>query len=266
VVLARGPQGAPIALEQAIAAGGTERQHIEAELGRLERMLPVLGRPGGIRRGQVILSGDEAWDLMAATGPRLQLAGFDVRVPELSRRPSTPSLRIFVDSVNETAVGAIQLRMRWSALFDDNRADREADIALPAEEARPLVRSGSRWISIDRADLNAAAKPASQRARRSNFPAEMLAGARTRGLPLAGGISIDGGAERRSPLRQPMSRRIRARRLPPGSCALPSRALAWLARASSTPRARRPRSTWAWARRRRCSRTCWPASKTDRRW
>ena len=62
-------------------------------------MLPVLLRPGGTRRGQVILSADEAWDLMATTGPRLQLAGFDVRVPELSRRPSTPSLRVFVDAV-----------------------------------------------------------------------------------------------------------------------------------------------------------------------
>ena len=195
VVLAPGPQGAPIALEQAIAAGGTERQHIEAELGRLERMLPVLGRPGGIRRGQVMLSGDEAWDLMAATGPRLQLAGFDVRVPELSRRPSTPSLRIFVDSVNETAVGANQLAdVRWSALFDDVELT-AADIARLAKEARPLVRSGSRWIAIDRADLNAAAAALAEReATKQLSGAEMLRFAL--GLedsPLAGGISIDGG-------------------------------------------------------------------------
>jgi superfamily II DNA or RNA helicase len=195
VVLAPGPQGAPIALEQAIAAGGTERQHIEAELGRLERMLPVLGRPGGIRRGQVILSGDEAWDLMAATGPRLQLAGFDVRVPELSRRASTPSLRIFVDSVNETAVGANQLAdVRWSALFDDVELT-AADIARLAKEARPLVRSGSRWIAIDRADLNAAAAALAEReATKQLSGAEMLRFAL--GLedsPLAGGISIEGG-------------------------------------------------------------------------
>ena len=67
---------------------------------------------------------------MAATGPRLQLAGFDVRVPELSRRASTPSLRIFVDAVSETAVGANQLAdVRWSARVRRCRAHRGRDRA-----------------------------------------------------------------------------------------------------------------------------------------
>ena len=81
-------------------------------MARLERMLPVLLRPGEIRRGQVILSADEAWDLMTTTGPRLVAAGFDVRAPQISRRRSSPSLRVTVDSVSETAVGAQPARER----------------------------------------------------------------------------------------------------------------------------------------------------------
>jgi superfamily II DNA or RNA helicase len=194
-VFARGEHGEPVTLEQAIVVGGSERQHIEAEVQRLERMLPALRRPGGHRRGQVVLGAEEAWDLMAATGPRLQLAGFEVRVPELSKRASTPSLRIFVNAVSETAVGANQLaNVRWSAVFDDVELT-AADIARLAKEARPLIRSGSRWIAVDRADLNAAAAALAERETKQQLSgAEMLRYAL--GLedsPLAGGISIDGG-------------------------------------------------------------------------
>ena len=50
------------------------------ELARLERILPVLLRPGALRRGQVYLSQDEAWELMTVTGAvargrRLRRAG-----------------------------------------------------------------------------------------------------------------------------------------------------------------------------------------------
>ncbi len=38
-------------------------------------MFPALLRPGGTRRGEVILSQDEAWNLMATSGPQLEAAG-----------------------------------------------------------------------------------------------------------------------------------------------------------------------------------------------
>src|SRR5262249_37655595 len=112
-------RGSLVPIEQAIVMPGSERQHLELDLARLERMVPALTRPGGMRRGQVILSADEAWTLMAETGPRLAVAGYDVRIPELSPRRSRPSLRVFVENA-ETAVGVNQLaNVRWTALFDD---------------------------------------------------------------------------------------------------------------------------------------------------
>jgi hypothetical protein len=64
---------------------------------RLERLLPALLRPGGTRRGEVVLSQAEAWELMSETGDELIAAGFDVRVTELSRKKATPSLRLQAD-------------------------------------------------------------------------------------------------------------------------------------------------------------------------
>jgi len=194
-VFARGPGAKQTGIEQAIVMAGSERQHLEDEITRLERMVPALLRPGGTRRGEVVLSAEEAWDLMATTGPRLVSAGFDVRVPEMSRRRSAPSLRIYVENASESAVGASQLaNVRWSALFDDVELS-AADIARLAKEARPLIRSGGRWVAIDKADLKAAAEALAERASTTQLSgAEMLRLAL--GLeesPLAGGISLDGG-------------------------------------------------------------------------
>ncbi len=193
-VFAPGQRNKPIPIEQAIVTAGPDRQLFEDEITRLERMLPALQRPGGTRRGEVILSVDEAWELMARTGPRLLSAGFDVRVPALSRRRSTPSLRVFVEA-SESQVGANQLaNVRWSAVFDDVELT-AADIARLAKEARPLIRSGGRWVAIDKADLKAAADALAERASTKQLSgAEMLRLAL--GLeesPLEGGISIDGG-------------------------------------------------------------------------
>ena len=55
--------------------------------------------------------------------------------------------------------------MRWSAVFDDVELT-AADIARLAKEARPLIRSGGRWVAIDRADLDEAAAERSRSARR----------------------------------------------------------------------------------------------------
>jgi superfamily II DNA or RNA helicase len=194
-VFATGSRGEQLPIEQAIVNAGAGRPHLEDEITRLERMLPALLRPGGTRRGEVILSQDEAWDLMATTGPLLEAAGFDVRVPALSRRKPTASLRVFVDAPSESKVGANQLAdVRWSAVFDDVELS-AADIARLAREARPLIRSGGRWVAIDRADLQAAAEALAERS-----DTKQLSGAETlrlalgiEGSPLAGGVSVVGG-------------------------------------------------------------------------
>jgi superfamily II DNA or RNA helicase len=194
-VFASGTKGELLPIEQAIVNAGAGRPHLEDEITRLERMLPALSRPGGTRRGEVVLSQDEAWDLMATTGPLLEAAGFDVRVPALSRRKPSASLRVFVDATSESAVGANQLaNVRWSAVFDDVELT-AADIARLAREARPLIRSGGRWVALDRADLQAAADALAERA-----DTTQLTGAQTLRLalgiedsPFAGGVSVVGG-------------------------------------------------------------------------
>jgi superfamily II DNA or RNA helicase len=194
-VLASGPEGSLVPIEQAIVNGGSDRSDLEDELVRVERMLPPLLRPGSTRRGHVILGQDEAWDLMVTTGPRLAAAGFDVRVPALSRRAPTPTLRVFADTTSTPTVGANQLAdVQWSALFDDVELT-AADIARLAKQARPLIRSGGRWVAIDQADLNAAAVALAERATRTQLSgAEMLRLALgLEGSPLSGGISVGGG-------------------------------------------------------------------------
>ncbi|MEX1009606.1 MAG: SNF2 helicase-associated domain-containing protein, partial [Acidimicrobiia bacterium] len=162
-VFASGAKGELVPIEHAIVNAGSDRRDLEDEMARLERMLPTLRRPGGTRRGQVILSQDEAWELMATTGPRLAVAGFDMRIPELSRHRPAPMLRVFADTSATSAVGASQLaNVRWSALFGDVELT-ATDIARLAKEARPLIRSGGRWVAIDRADLDAAAAALAER-------------------------------------------------------------------------------------------------------
>ena len=194
-VLAPGAKGGLITIEQAIANVGSNQGDVEDELARVERMLPALQRPGGTRRGEVVLSQDEAWELMVTTGTLLVAAGFDVRVPALSRRKPTASLRVFADAASDTVVGANQLvNVRWTALFDDVELT-AADIARLAKEARPLLRSRGRWIAVDQADLQAAAAALAEQGSATQLSgAEMLRLALgLEGSPLAGGISIEGG-------------------------------------------------------------------------
>ncbi len=193
-VLATGRSGELIPIEQAIVDAGPDRRDLEDEVARLERLLPALMRPGGTRRGQVILSQDEAWELMTSTGSGLLAAGFDVRVPALSRRRPKASLRVFADSVASTSVGANQLAdVRWSAVFDDVELT-AADIARLAKEARPLIRSGGRWVAVDRADLNEAAEALAERSKKTQLSGgEMLRLALgLEGSTLSGGISLGG--------------------------------------------------------------------------
>ena len=134
------------------------------ELARLERLLPVLQRPGALRRGQVYLSTDEAWELMTRTGESLEAAGFDVRVPALSRRKPKPGLRLFVEPSGDTVVGAHQLsNVRWSVVFDDVELT-AAEVARLADRG-PAARAVARtWVELDRVDLKEAAAALAERA------------------------------------------------------------------------------------------------------
>ena len=222
-----------------------------------------------LRRGQVILSDDEAWDLMTTTGPGLLAAGFDVRVPALSRRkPRRPSLRVFADTVSDSVVGANQLAdVRWSALFDDVELT-AADIAKLAKEARPLIRCGGRWVAIDQADLEGRGRGARRaRRRRPSCPAARCCGSRSAsrarrspaaspsraavGRPICSTAAANLSRPRRLPRRAGSSASCAATRprRSPGSAS----STRWVSAAAS-------RSTWASARRRRCSRTCSPST------
>ena len=93
-----------------------------------------------------------------------------------------------------TVVGAQQLsNVAWSVLFDDVELT-AADVARLAREARPLVRSGGKWIEVDRVDLEKAAAALAERASITQLTgAEILR--QTMGLDrsgLAGGVTVQG--------------------------------------------------------------------------
>jgi superfamily II DNA or RNA helicase len=194
-VSATGIDRHPVPLDRAlVTAPGDKRRGVENELGRLERLLPALLRPGGHRRGEVVLSQDEAWELMSTLGRRLAAAGFDVRVPRLATRRATPTLRLEADPSTPSVVGAHQLAdVRWSVLFDDVELD-AAEIARLASEARPLVKSRGHWVAVDHADLAAAAAALAERESTTRMSgAELLRHALgLEGQPLAGGLTIAG--------------------------------------------------------------------------
>jgi superfamily II DNA or RNA helicase len=175
-------------------ASNARREAIKAELDRLEALYAPLLRTRGTRRGEVVLSAEEAWALMTETGPLLVAAGFEVQVPPLSRRKPAPGLRLTSTEAQESVVGANQLTtVRWSAVFDDVELSAE-DIKRLAAEARPLVKAHGQWVELDRADLEAAAAALAERADRTQLTgAEMLRHALgLDGSQLAGGISVAG--------------------------------------------------------------------------
>ncbi|MCU1351221.1 MAG: Helicase, family [Acidimicrobiales bacterium] len=193
-VLGSDPDGQLVPVEIAIVESGSSNRYVADQLARLERLLPVLLRPGGIRRGEVVLSQDEAWELMTDTGPLLLAAGFDVRAPALSRRRPSPALRLFAEPSDPSVVGAHQLaQVRWSAVFDDVELT-AAEIARLAAQARPLVRSHGAWVELDKVDLAEAAAALAERATTTQLTgAEVLRHAiGLEGTSLSGGISVEG--------------------------------------------------------------------------
>jgi superfamily II DNA or RNA helicase len=192
-VLGPGAEGGLLPIEVALADSKDTRP-VADELARLERVLPVVLRPGGTRRGQVYLSQNEAWELMTVTGPALEAAGFDVRVPALSRRKPTPGLRLFTEPSGQSVVGAHQLsNVSWSVLFDDVELT-AAEVSRLAGEARPLVRSHGRWVELDRVDLKEAAAALAERASTTRMTgAEILRHAvGLDGSVLDGGVTVEG--------------------------------------------------------------------------
>ncbi len=194
-VLAPGPEGDLEPVEVAMVnSSNTKSREMKAQLARVERLFPELSRPGGRRRGEVILSQDEAWQLMSRTGEVLRSAGFDVRVPALSRRKPTPGLRLTSVEAQESVVGAQQLaNVRWSVVFGDVELT-ATEIQRLAAQARPLVKTGDKWVEIDKADLREAAAALAERADKTKLTgADMLRQALgLEGSPLAGGIQIAG--------------------------------------------------------------------------
>jgi hypothetical protein len=189
-VLGPDPDGHLVPVEVAIV----DHPKLVDQLERVERLLPALKRPGAARRGQVILSQDEAWELMTTTGPVLVDIGFDVRVPAMSTKRVTPSLRLSAEGSEETVVGAQQLaNVSWSALFGDVELS-AADIARLSAQARPLVQSHGQWVELDKVDLEAAAAALAERGDTTQLTgAQMLRQALgLEGTSLAGGVVIEG--------------------------------------------------------------------------
>ncbi len=178
-----------------VALGDTRHtKPLADELARLERTYPPLLRPGELRRGRVVLSQPEAWELMTVIGPQLEAAGFEVRVPALSRRKPSPSLKLWTEPTGPSVVGANQLsNVRWSVLFDDVELT-AAEITRLSMEARPLVRSRGRWIELDTVDLKEAAAALAERAKVTQLTgAEILRhSVGLEGGGLTGGISVQG--------------------------------------------------------------------------
>ncbi len=194
-VLAPNSEDRLLPVEQAMVnSSNTRRREVEQELIRLERLYPELLRPGARRRGEVVLSQEEAWQLMTKEGLVLKAAGYEVRAPVLSRKRTAPALRLTSEEAQESVVGAQQLaNVRWSVVFGDVELSAEEINAL-ASEARPLVKSGGQWVELDKADLAQAAAALAERADKTRLSgADMLRHALgLEGSPFPGGVSLAG--------------------------------------------------------------------------
>ena len=100
--------------------------------------LPVLRRPS-TRRGQVVLDGDEAVELMFTIGPSLTAAGFDAMLPVVSTRRPRPQLRLFTEAVGPVAGRCAAARQR--ALVGLLRRPR----TRRRRASPPWPRKPSRW-------------------------------------------------------------------------------------------------------------------------
>ncbi|MED5292468.1 MAG: DEAD/DEAH box helicase, partial [Actinomycetota bacterium] len=147
----------------------------------------------GRRQGEVLLDQDEAWELMSSTGPALESAGFDVRVPALSRRRQVAQLRLTADDA-DSIVGAQQLTaVSWSAVLGEVELT-AAEIQQLAMQKKPLVQSRGRWVALEQADLVEAAEALAERADTTELTgAQMLRHALgLEGSAISGGVTLGG--------------------------------------------------------------------------
>jgi hypothetical protein len=192
-VLGHDPDDVLQQIERAIASH--RKQQVQArmvdDLMRAERLVPELTRAGPERRGEAILTEDEAWEIMTVGAGNLLDAGFEVEFPRSGRAPR-PSLRLTALDGGSATSAAELVHVRWSVLFDEVELSAE-EIAELAKQAAPLVESNGRWVRIDGADLAAAAEAL------SDTSDEMTGGEMLRwavglhGSPLEGGVSIANG-------------------------------------------------------------------------
>ena len=175
-VLAPGPEIDLEPVEVAMVnSSNTKSREMKAQLARVERLFPELSRPGGRRRGEVILSQDEAWQLMSRTGEVLRSAGFDVRVPALSRRKPTPGLRLTATRPRSPSSVPSSWPTCAGRSCSTTSSSPPTEIQRLAAQARPLVKSGDKWVEIDKADLREAAAALAERADKTQLTgADML--------------------------------------------------------------------------------------------
>ena len=270
-MFASGAKDALVPIERAIVNAGSGRADLEDQLARLERMLPVLLRPGS-RRGQVILGQDEAWDLMANTGVRLADAGFDVRIPRARAAPrDADAARVRRGVVDGGRRDAARRRAVVGGLRR-RRADRGRH--RPPGQGGPAA-DPLRW-PVGRGRPG---RPRRRGRRARGAGLDDAAVGRRHAPPRAGPRGL---AARRRHLGRGrwLGRRPARRRSRPVGRRRPSRRRASSASCATTRPRRSPgsgsstrpgsagasRSTWAWARRRRCSPTSSPAPARVRRW
>ncbi len=194
-VEATGVDKRPMAVEPAmVITSGAKSHQLEAQLRRVERLVPALKRPT-TRRGQVLLDSEEAARIMFETGPSLVGAGFEVMLPLVSRRRPSPQLRLYAEAAAGTSqVGVSQLaNVRWSVLFGDLELT-AAEISRLAKEASPLVKVRGRWVHLDRDELAAASAALAERASITQMSgAEMIRHAvGIEGGTLAGPLRVEG--------------------------------------------------------------------------
>jgi len=160
--------GHRLPLATARARGNPRQQRaVRAELDRLVHLVPALGRGNS---AEALLGNEEAWALMTETAPLLEGAGFAVQVPSIAR--SAPSARLRLDAAPTGApsvVGTAQLAsVRWSAVIDDVELN-ASDIRRLAAQARPLIESRGKWVSLDHATLRELADALADRDRQKQM-------------------------------------------------------------------------------------------------
>jgi len=179
--------GHRLPLATARARGNPRQQRaVRAELDRLIHLVPALGRTSS---AEALLGNEEAWALMTETAPLLEGAGFAVQVPSIGH--ARPSARLRVDASPTGApsmVGTAQLaNVRWSAVIDDVELN-AADIRRLAAQARPLIESRGRWVSLDHGTLRELAIALADRdQQRQMTQADILRQA----LGLEGGLAVE---------------------------------------------------------------------------